>query len=365
MVDDFDLFEPIVATISRRQVRVAVVLVDHVARAACEPILRQRDCMVAIELTNLSQVRSFLGSGNTDSLTSCLTTRQLAVAAYRRARGIPEAGQAYHLGLAISQTNRGSGHVVIHSRHATQQCTFQLPDNPHQASPVRFLRRLILTVLARQLGLSPADPNEQAEQQHSVGWLHEQAQPDWQALVEGERLISGDCPARPILFPGSFQPIHEGHRQILALASSRLNRNIHLEISVTNADKPELDFLTIGHRVRQAESIGPVLLTQAPKFVDKAKLFPGATFLIGADTAMRLDDVRFYDNNAMQRDSAIQTIADHDCRFLVFGRLVQQTFHEASQLPLTDRLRELCEFVPTSEFRVDISSRQLRQRDAP
>ena len=85
---------------------------------------------------------------------------------------------------------------------------------------------------------------------------------------------------------------------MLAVASSQLDQPVHLEISVTNADKPSLDYLTIAQRVRQAESIAPVVLTRAPRFVDKARLFPGATFLVGADTAIRLDDLRFYDGCA-------------------------------------------------------------------
>ncbi len=318
------------------------VFADDTARLAFDSILRHdnsHDVFVAsVELNEVSDLRRFLGSANTDSLESSLTARQLAVGAYQRARVRSDpAEQTSEIGLAVSRITNSVGHVVVHSRFATQQCTLQLPNDTPVPKRVEQLRSIMIDMLGRDIGQEIGKHN--ADGRLSLTWLHESAQPHWQALLEGNQLVSGDCPERPVLFPGSFHPIHEGHRQMLALASRRLDRRVHLEITVSNADKPELDFLTIGQRVRQAESIGPVVLTKAPKFVDKARLFPGATFLIGADTAIRLDDIRFYDGCASKRDRAIRDIADHDCRFLVFGRLLEDAFLDAANLSLTHQLR--------------------------
>ncbi len=344
----------------QRGAAVVVALGDARARTALDPILRELEAinslLVALELTEKIQLQRFLGSEHTDPEDSFLTTRQIAVAAYRLAGGTSAQEGSHSLGLAVSKTKRGRGHLVVHSHQATHQCSFRLPFDVIEAS--QYLRSLVLDTLEREFGLFNA---AESEQQRSSIWLHQQAQPQWQQLVRGETSVVGDCPEKPVLFPGSFHPLHQGHRRMVALASARLHQGVHLEISVTNADKPELDFLTIGQRVREAEAFAPVVLTQAPRFVDKARLFPGATFLIGADTAVRLNHVRFYDDSLRKRDAAIATIADQGCRFLVFGRLMEEAFFGESELALTRRLRELCEFVTVDEFRVDISSRELRR----
>ena len=231
------------------------------------------------------------------------------------------------------------------------------------AALIAPLRQIILNMLSQQLRGSGVTRIALADEFTTL-WEHEHGHQQWQELLDGRRPYFGDCPQRPVMFPGSFNPPHQGHRQMVQHASTRLGSRVHLEISLTNVDKPELDYLTIKHRTSQAQSLGPVVLTRAAKFVDKSHLFPGATFLIGADTAMRLDDVRFYNNSIAERETALGTIAAKDCRFLVFGRLVGQSFLDASGLSLSPSLRSLCDFVPAIEFRVDISSREIRQRRA-
>ncbi|NND98848.1 MAG: hypothetical protein HKN47_16140 [Pirellulaceae bacterium] len=185
----------------------------------------------------------------------------------------------------------------------------------------------------------------------------------WQDLVDGRRDYCGAISSCPLLFPGSFNPVHHGHRQMANLAGELLGRRIHLEISLVNVDKPPLDFAAIGQRLVQAQRLGPVVLTRTPRFVDKAKVFPDATFIIGADTAIRLDDPCYYDDDPKSRDRAIEQIADSGGRFLVFGRLVNHQFRDADALDLSPTLRTICQFVPKTQFRVDISSSQLRCED--
>src|SRR5262249_46463895 len=91
-----------------------------------------------------------------------------------------------------------------------------------------------------------------------------------------------------LLVPGAFNPLHGGHRALAALAERLERRPAAFELSVANVDKPELPIEEVRRRLRQFVGHAPVWLTRAARFVDKATLFPGATFVVGADTAERL-----------------------------------------------------------------------------
>jgi hypothetical protein len=132
---------------------------------------------------------------------------------------------------------------------------------------------------------------------------------------------------------------------------------VTFELSLTNVDKPPLDFQELADRL---EHIRPALLTRAPRFVDKARLAPGCTFVVGIDTITRLGDTKYYGGANTERDAAIAAIANAGCRFLVFGRKVNGVFQSLSNVQIPDSLRTLCTDVPESEFREDISSTELR-----
>lgn len=161
----------------------------------------------------------------------------------------------------------------------------------------------------------------------------------------------------PLLLPGSFNPLHEGHRAMAAAAAARLDQPIHFEISVKNVDKPTLKRAEVERRARQFRD-HPLCLTQAPTFLEKARLFPGATFLVGADTIIRIAEARYYDSH--NKEEAFARLAELGSRFLVYGRLLQQRFQTLDELPLPASLRRLCE--PIEDFRADISSSEIRRR---
>ncbi len=99
-----------------------------------------------------------------------------------------------------------------------------------------------------------------------------------------------------------------------------------------------------------------------PTFVEKAALFPGALFIVGADTLVRIGHCRYYGHDSAAVDAAMKQIAQHGCRFLVFGRLIDGQFGSFADLELPDSLRKLCDEVPADAFRDDISSTELRRR---
>jgi hypothetical protein len=81
---------------------------------------------------------------------------------------------------------------------------------------------------------------------------------------------------------------HEGHGLLARVAEELRQQPLAFEISVTDFDKPPLAGETVRHRLAQFAWKAPVELTRAPTFLEKSRLFPGTTFVVGADTAERL-----------------------------------------------------------------------------
>jgi hypothetical protein len=198
----------------------------------------------------------------------------------------------------------------------------------------------------------------------------------WSELLLGSRTMV-TVPARPIassdtspaqsdrtnkpavVFPGAFNPLHAGHQRMAEIASERLGAPTTFELSIANVDKPTLDFIEVADRL-QGLFGNAVLLTSAPTFYGKAQLVPGCVFVVGVDTLCRIADPCYYGDETAHRDAAIAGIAQQGCRFLVFGRVDNGSFLSLNDLNLPPALRELCEDVPESVFRADVSSTELR-----
>lgn len=168
------------------------------------------------------------------------------------------------------------------------------------------------------------------------------------------------CLTNTAIFPGSFNPLHEGHRRMARIAAELLGVPIAFELSLLNVDKPPLAEDEITRRLAQFALPDVVCLTRAATFIEKARLFPQASFVVGADTILRIADERYYAGEA-QRDAAIQLLAANECRFLVFGRQIGGRFHELDDLSLPAELAALCLGFTAEEFREDVSSSDLRQ----
>ena len=76
------------------------------------------------------------------------------------------------------------------------------------------------------------------------------------------------------------------------------------ELTLRNADKPDLDYLTLQERLDGLTSY-PVWLTNLTNFEQKAEQFPGATFALGTDTLARIAQPRFYADSTARMLQAI------------------------------------------------------------
>ncbi|MFO0866240.1 MAG: hypothetical protein U0744_16595 [Gemmataceae bacterium] len=164
------------------------------------------------------------------------------------------------------------------------------------------------------------------------------------------------------LLPGSFNPLHEGHLGLAHVAASLLGKPVAFELSIANVDKPSLADAEVERRLAQFVGVAEIWLTRAPRFVEKARCFPGATFVVGADTAARVTAARYYDGDADRRDHALRSLCDAGCSFLVAARAdATGGCWRLEDIEIPWEFAELFLGIPESRFRLDISSSELRR----
>jgi nicotinic acid mononucleotide adenylyltransferase len=354
-----------------------------------------RTLLEAVVPYSSKALEDWLGSAP-EQFCSSRTARAMAMAAYSRGRELlaPEsaAAQESHptlvgvgctASLVSDRPKRGAHrvHVAWQSGSTTASYSIELvKGRRHRIEEEAAASRIVLNAIADAAGL----PNRL-----DIGNLgdepleHERidAPALWQALLAGKLTgvrhennvfppvvgllysDSGAWTGQRAIFPGAFNPLHNGHRQMIELAANTLGVPVDIEISIENVDKPSLDFIEMDRRLRQFER-QTVWFTRAPTFVQKTALFPGATFVVGADTMRRIADRRYYCGDPAAAAAAIDIIAQRGTRFLVFGRERDGRLETLSQLDLPANLRELCTQVPIEQFRLDISSTSLRNQNA-
>ena len=183
--------------------------------------------------------------------------------------------------------------------------------------------------------------------------------------IEADGRMRPDAPKPSLLLPGSFNPLHAGHVGLAKVASEVVGAPAAFDLSVLNADKPPLADEEVRRRLDQFAWRAPVWLTRAPTYAEKAELFPGCTFVIGADTAARVVQPRFYQDSAERMARGAGPRPRHGCRFLVAGRAeADGRFVGADEVNVPLEHRDLFRAVPEAAFRVDLSSTELRAETA-
>ncbi len=304
---------------------------------------------------------------------SAATARAMAMAAYLKAQnyaaGAVTCGVACTASLASDRPKRGDHRAHFAWQSATTTATLEInlaKGHRTRAEEEAVVAAALLNLIAEACCAAsrvavPLIENERLESRHVV------------APQEHQDLLAGrtDCiphhqaadPIKPrALFPGAFNPLHEGHKKMAAVAAQILGCPVAYEISIVNVDKPPLDFIDIEQRTRLFAAHDEVWLSRAPHFSEKARLFPGATFIVGADTIERVGQPRYYGGEAGAMNEALAAIAAAGCRFLVFGRVTAGKFRQLADLNLPETLAAICREVPESVFRDDISSTNLRAK---
>ena len=312
---------------------------------------------------------AWLGS-RPDEFCSAATARAMAMVAFQRGRCYEEeilpAGVACSASLTTDRPKRGPYRIHVALQTASQTAAWWLQLNKGRRSrpeEERLAGRLVLNAVAEACDVSPRLGLELLEGEQ-VQESRIEAPPAWQDLLVAkvESVCVGPTGRPPrIIMSGAFKPLHVGHRRMIQIAHELLHEPVALDISIINVDKPPLDYMELQRRLGQFPPEQTIYLTRAATFEEKSRLFPGATFAVGADTLRRIAAPQYYGGSAAACQHAIERIAGRGCRFLVFGRDLGVGFLRLRDLDLPDSLRTLCREVPPEVFHEEISSTAIRK----
>jgi len=312
------------------------------------------------------------------SFCSAETTRLLAHRALERARWLAAASQRRLAGVACTASLRSDRpkrgphrlHLAICRPGRMDSWSLTLTKEARsRAEEEDVVDRVLLNLVLTSLGvgepvLVPLLPGEEVEVETCAG---EGVLADFLAGVSPALFAGVDGQLRPdgprpeLLLPGSFNPLHHGHWELGRVAAEICGRPAAFELTVINADKPPLDAEDVRCRLIQFSWRAPVWLTRFPTFAEKAGFFPGVVFAIGADTAARIVQPRFYGDSEERMLRALEEIRQRGCRFLVAGRVdAEGRFLGLEDLMIPARMRDLFQPIPASQFRLDVSSTALR-----
>jgi nicotinamide mononucleotide (NMN) deamidase PncC len=315
--------------------------------------------------------------GKPDQYCSSATARAMAMACYQRASALTNGSQSI-LGVGCTASlvsdhpkhGEHRCHIALQSASTTQVMTVRLKKGlrTRQEEDVvasNFVLQLLhsaATNTTSQFGAGLAEETIEPQQINApIGWRRLLAAECCWASKEGAEFGDSLAPEptpRLAIYSGAFNPRHEAHTQIGRIGNQRFGR-VLFELSIRNVDKPPLDFIEMATRAAQFSSDEELIFTRSPTFVEKARVFPDATFLVGVDTIRRISEPRYY-GSERERDQAVAELTERGCRFLVFGRSVDGAFHEFDPSEVTPALAPICEGVTEEEFRLDISSTAIR-----
>jgi hypothetical protein len=315
---------------------------------------------------------------------SAETSRMMAGRARERARWLVPGENVVGVGctasLATDRPKKGDHrfHITVETATAatTRSLTLTKGARAREGEEV-VLDAVLLNALGEVAGVEdrvavPLLPGEDVhlEQNPLTDSLRDFFRGERQAVcVEPDGRVNGEARPPAVLLPGSFNPAHAGHWGLAAAAARIVGGPAAFELSVVNVDKPELSPEEVRRRLAQFAWRAPLWLTRAPTFARKAELLPGVVFAVGADTAERIVQPRYYGDSEERMRTSLAIVRDRGCRFLAAGRRsADGRFLTLADLQVPPACRDLFAGVPESEFHADVSSTLLRgseRTDAP
>lgn len=289
--------------------------------------------------------RSFIDfvGGKPDKFCSAGAARDLAMASFQRALKLKgEAGVASVIGLGAScslvKDNERQGrqhHAYIAVQTLAHTTTYEFDvTNPEatREEEEEYVANQILNILAEACGLLDL-PFDKTRASNEIHW---QGTHDLAALLVGEKnrlSLHSKLPTPPDtyrtdIFCGAFNPLHAQHIRIVERMHEITGRQIDLELSIANVDKPPINYHAVHERQQnifgqlgQNPAFGSLHITRAATFEEKAKIFPHSNFVIGWDTLKRIGELRYYRDQG-HLESVLDLFDELEISFAVFHRII-------------------------------------------
>jgi hypothetical protein len=322
---------------------------------------------------------TFLGFAPAQACSADTAIAMARSARARAARLVPADADPVGLGasaaLASDRPRKGEHrfHIAFADSAGIAHCTGVMAKGRRdRAAEEDLVSRAIILWLARACGIAAPSPRSLLDADEdfaetagaSVDIIDQLLAGELDRVTvqpDGQLMLSAPRPS--VLMPGSFNPMHAGHVLLARVAEEFRQQPLAFEISVTNVDKPPLEGQTVRHRLAQFAWKSPVELTRAPTFLEKSRLFPRTTFVIGADTAERLVAPKYYGDDEARMHVALEEIAGSGGSFLVAVRSdAAGRVRALGDIPVPRRYADLFTEIPEHRFRVDTSSSEIRAR---
>lgn len=321
-----------------------------------------------------------------EKYSSTRTARAMAMAAFQRAIMLQqeqnEAGRVLGIGATsiLAKYNERKErqhelHIAIQSLQNTTTYSICFLEERERESEESLACRLIINAIALACNMdvaitdgtglssreSPQMRSVQATETISHMLLNKGNDPE--VTPRSFRISKNDNEiphSHKVILSGSFDPCHRKHVEMAKIASKKYGVPVHFEISLTNVDKPPMDYISLEDRISSIKAcynpdfMGDIFVTNTPLFAEKANVFPESTFIVGADTMERLFNPKYYRSQDTTQ-SLYEHFKEKGIDFLVFSR-------KRAKIDVPSEVGSIITIVPENEYSDDgISSTQIRK----
>ncbi len=324
---------------------------------------------------NQNIFNKFLGGRSPDHYVSSEAARKLAVSSFMEClnANIPRqnaVGLAATCSLAKFNERENRKHKVYIAAHCyTFTLVIEIILNQHRrnrSSEDELVSNLLFEVLAyvtlaKPINIKPFYIDEENGESFKIT---EERDKNLGYLINGETdLISTVNLAETkelVIFSGSFNPIHNAHKEIVEAAQKITNQPVFLELTINNADKGFLDFIELENRINNLAGY-EFILTNARTMKDKVdtikKYAPKANliFVVGSDTWERIWNPKY----GFELHFLEQFFTNQNVRFIKFkrGGFVEKEISCGKNLLIQhDKINEPTKTISSSDIRKGLTT---------